>query len=71
MCSIIDENKYDIFKEYNIKSITFRDRQESFISANVSYNSGKKETILIKKYHSYKNKLISALQNIYNTFKEN
>ena len=71
MCSIIDDNKYDLFKEYNIESIIFRDRHGSFVSASVSYNSGKKEIILIKKSHSYKNKLISALQNMYNIFKGN
>lgn len=71
MCSIMNKNKYDIFKEYNIESIIFRDRNGSFVSASVSYKSGKKEIILIKKSYSYKNKLISALQNMYNTFKGN
>ena len=65
MCSVVKNLGCDLFKEYNIKSITLRSHGHYYIVAELMHDSGQQELMLIKKHRNYKDSLMSALQALY------
>lgn len=65
MCSVVRSLECDLFKEYNINYVVLRSRGSYYITAELMYSSGRQESMLIKKYCNYRDRLMTALQALY------
>lgn len=58
-----------IFKENNIRSLSFSKLNKRYVQVNIIYNDGSEQDIVIRKFGKYKNHLVSSLQDVYNKIK--
>ena len=66
MCSLDTK----IFKDNNIRSLSFSKLNKRYVQVNIIYNDGSKEDIVIRKFGKYKNHLVSSLEYVYNKIRK-
>ena len=69
MCSVVKSLDCDPFKEYNINYVVLKSRGSYYITAELVYSSGRQESMLIKKYCNYRDRLMTTLQTLYLYFR--
>lgn len=69
MCSVVKSLECDLFKEYDINYVVLKSHGSYYITAELMYSSGRQESVLIKKYCNYRDRLMATLQSLYSYFR--